>query len=314
VRGVAARHRGAPRCGPRGTHGGLRRGVAAAVEERGLIQQRRADSAVAPVEQHQPAVVAAHVAGVELAVHQRVGQPHAATVHRDHLDPVSPGRLAGGQPLPERLRGAAGDHVQQPRRPGAVVDRREVDDHGDGLVAAAGVPPAVLIHADHGDAVEPVGVVDEHPRALGQDRTVGGAPRHRETLGHPGDGQVLACLPAPTAGPDATASPEVRLPGWCPGATRARTPSSDTGAPRPPASSAASPAARAPTDASPSPAVHPRSRTGGTTGPGRRHGRPAPRGRAPAAARRSPGRARPGRRTWSGQGERRSRQARRGLP
>ena len=54
-----------------------------------------------------------------------------------------------GEPGLERLLGAALDHVQQPGRAGAVADRGEVDDHGDVLVAAAGVPPDVLIDADH---------------------------------------------------------------------------------------------------------------------------------------------------------------------
>ena len=43
-------------------------------------------------------------------------------VHRDHLDAVAPGLVAFGEPLLERLLGAALDHVQQPRRAGAVAD------------------------------------------------------------------------------------------------------------------------------------------------------------------------------------------------
>lgn len=41
-------------------------------------------------------------------------------VHRDHLDGVSPGQGAVGEPGLEDLLGAAGDHVQQPRRAGAI--------------------------------------------------------------------------------------------------------------------------------------------------------------------------------------------------
>jgi hypothetical protein len=67
---------------------------------------------------------------------------------------------------------------KQPCRAGAVADRGEVDDHGDVLVAAAGVAPHVLIDADHRDAVEPCRVLDQHPAALGEDRVVGGVPRH----------------------------------------------------------------------------------------------------------------------------------------
>ena len=37
--------------------------------------------------------------------------------------------------------GAPFDHVQQPRWPGPVADGGQVDDHGDVLVAAVGVPP-----------------------------------------------------------------------------------------------------------------------------------------------------------------------------
>ncbi len=62
----------------------------------------------------------------------------------------------------------------------------------DVLVALAGVPPAVLVHADDLDLVEPVRIVDQHPAALGDDGVVGGVPRHAQTLGDPGHGQVLA--------------------------------------------------------------------------------------------------------------------------
>ena len=70
-------------------------------------------------------------------------------VHRDDLDPVAPGLVAVGQPVLERLLRAAFDHVQQPGGPGAVPDRGEVDDHGDVLVTAPGVPPGVLVDPDH---------------------------------------------------------------------------------------------------------------------------------------------------------------------
>jgi len=50
----------------------------------------------------------------------------------------------------------------------------------------------VLVHADHGDAVEPAGVVDQHTLALGQDRVVGGVPRDAEAFSDACDGQVLA--------------------------------------------------------------------------------------------------------------------------
>jgi hypothetical protein len=49
----------------------------------------------------------------------------------------------------------------------------------------------VLIDADDRDAVEAIDVVDQDAPALGQDRVVGGVPRHRQTLRDPGNGQVL---------------------------------------------------------------------------------------------------------------------------
>jgi hypothetical protein len=61
----------------------------------------------------------------------------------------------------------------------------------DVLVAASGVAPHVLVDADGLHTVEPAGIIDQDPLALGQDRVVGGTPRHPETFGDPGDGQVL---------------------------------------------------------------------------------------------------------------------------
>ena len=49
----------------------------------------------------------------------------------------------------------------------------------------------VLIDPDHGDALEPGDVVDEHPAPLGQDRVVGGVPGVPEPLGDAGHAQVL---------------------------------------------------------------------------------------------------------------------------
>jgi hypothetical protein len=96
----------------------------------------------------------------------------------------------GGEPVLEGPPGAAFDHVQQACRAGAAPHRGQVDDHGDELVALAGVPPDV--HAQHPHPVEPGRVADQHPTPLGQDGVVGGVPRHRKGLGDPGDGQVLA--------------------------------------------------------------------------------------------------------------------------
>lgn len=68
------------------------------------------------------------------------------------------------------------------RDAGAVPDRGEVDDHRHVLVAAAGMPPAMLIDTDHGDTIEPRRVVDQHPPALGKDRVVAGFRRHPELV------------------------------------------------------------------------------------------------------------------------------------
>ena len=62
-------------------------------------------------------------------------------VHCHNLQTRSPGLGTVGEPLLECLLRAAFDHVQQPRRPGSRADAGQIDDHGDVLVAAAGVPP-----------------------------------------------------------------------------------------------------------------------------------------------------------------------------
>jgi len=76
------------------------------------------------------------------------------------------------------------------------VDAGQVDDHGDVVVPVAGVSPDVLVDADHPDAVEPVGVVDEDTASFGQDGVVGGVPRDPETFGHAGHREVLATIPS----------------------------------------------------------------------------------------------------------------------
>lgn len=59
------------------------------------------------------------------------------------------------------------------------------------LVPAAGVTPRVLVDSDHGDAVQPAGIVDEHAPSFGQDRVVSGGPRHPEPVGRMSNGEVL---------------------------------------------------------------------------------------------------------------------------
>jgi hypothetical protein len=111
-------------------------------------------------------------------------------VHRDDLHAVPPRLLPGGEPPSERGLAATLDHVQQPGRSGAVPHRGEVDDHGDVLVAAAGVAPDVLIDAEDLNPVEPVGVIDQDTATLDQHRAVGGVPRNAKGSGDPGHRQV----------------------------------------------------------------------------------------------------------------------------
>src|SRR5260221_12919923 len=49
----------------------------------------------------------------------------------------------------------------------------------------------VFVDPDRGDPVEPGGVIDQGPLALGKDGVVGGVPRDAETLSNPGHGEVL---------------------------------------------------------------------------------------------------------------------------
>jgi hypothetical protein len=109
---------------------------------------------------------------------------------RDNVDAVAEGGRLGVEPVLEHRLGASFDHVQQARRAGAVADRGEVDDHGDVPVAAAGVPPTVLIDADHVHVVVPVRVVDEYALAFSKYGVVGGVPRDPEALGDTGDSEV----------------------------------------------------------------------------------------------------------------------------
>jgi hypothetical protein len=131
----------------------------------------------------------------------------------------------------ERLLGAALDHVQQPGWAGAVTGAGEVDDHGDVLVAPAGVAPHVLIDPDDLHAGEPARVVDEDPLALGEDGVVGGVPGDPEALGDPGDGQVPDHDAFQRPAQPTTRQLRSRLgrPAWCLGATRARNRSTGSG-------------------------------------------------------------------------------------
>jgi hypothetical protein len=132
-------------------------------------------------------------------------------VHRDDLHGLAPRLGALGKPGLERGLGAARDHVQQPRWTRTGAHRREVDDHGDVLVPAAGVAPHVLIDPDDLHTVQPAGIVDQHPSALGQDRVVGGVPRDAEPLGDASDAQVLTHDRLQRPGQSTTRQPGPRL-------------------------------------------------------------------------------------------------------
>lgn len=112
-------------------------------------------------------------------------------VHRDHLDPLAPRGRPRLQPLLEHRLRTPLDHVQQPRRPPLLAGGGEVDDHGDVLVAEAGVTPDVLVHAERVDPVEPVRVVDQPTLALGEHCGVRGAPGHPEARGDAGHREVI---------------------------------------------------------------------------------------------------------------------------
>ena len=59
------------------------------------------------------------------------------------------------------------------------------------FVAAAGVRPDVLVDADHRDAVEAGGIVDQQPLVFGQDGVVRGVPCDPEAFSDPGHREVL---------------------------------------------------------------------------------------------------------------------------
>jgi hypothetical protein len=112
-------------------------------------------------------------------------------VHRDDLDTIAPVLRACGEPGLEHGFRATLDHVQQTGGAGLVAVRGEVDDDGDVLVADSRVAPDVLVDADHGDAVEPGGIVDQHSTPFSEDRVVRRVPTDTESGGDAGDGEVV---------------------------------------------------------------------------------------------------------------------------
>jgi hypothetical protein len=75
---------------------------------------------------------------------------------------------------------------------GAVPDGCEVDDHGDVLVAAPGVPPDVLIDAENLDAVEPVRSSIRTRLPSARTASLAVFPGDPESFSDTSDGQVLA--------------------------------------------------------------------------------------------------------------------------
>ena len=129
-----------------------------------------------------------------------------------------------------------------------LADPGEIDDHGDALVALAGVPPDVLMHPDHLHPVQTRLVVDQDPSAVGEDDVVGGVSRRpaRASATRATSGAGKRSRPAPSAARRGSTWPAARPPSRCPGATRAGTPSTGSGRPRRAAPSAATRTARAP--------------------------------------------------------------------
>ncbi len=75
----------------------------------------------------------------------------------------------------------------------------------DVLVAAPGVAPYVLVHADHGNAIEAGRVIDQQALALSQNRVVGGMPGHAQPSSDACDREVIdhqrfQCPADPAAG------------------------------------------------------------------------------------------------------------------
>ena len=102
------------------------------------------------------------------------------SVHRDDVDAITPVFRSGFQPLLEHLFRSSGHHVEQACRACFLADGSKVDDDGDVLVTAPGVPPDVFVDTNDADPVEPGRVVDQQSMSLREDRGVRGVPGHGE--------------------------------------------------------------------------------------------------------------------------------------
>lgn len=87
----------------------------------------------------------------------KAGEP----VHGHYLDPITERLFTSLDPIGHGLRRATLDRVEQPARVGANDHRGQIDQ--DGLEQAAAiapdVPPLVLVHPKHADALEVAGPV-----------------------------------------------------------------------------------------------------------------------------------------------------------
>ncbi|STC67567.1 Uncharacterised protein [Corynebacterium diphtheriae] len=77
------------------------------------------------------------------------------SVHRDDIDAITPVFRSGVQPLFEHLFRPSGHHVEQTCRACFLADGSQVDDDGDILVTAPGVPPDVFVDTNDADRLEP---------------------------------------------------------------------------------------------------------------------------------------------------------------
>ena len=111
----------------------------------------------------------------------RGGLEPGEPVHRDHLERHHATPSAGPRAR-SRTPAWSGLGVMSRRRAGPLPLRIGVRSMMTVtyLSPLPGVPPHVLIDADDLDALEAVRVRDQGPSALGEDRVVGGVPRHTE--------------------------------------------------------------------------------------------------------------------------------------
>lgn len=102
------------------------------------------------------------------------------SVHRDDVDAFTPVFRSCFQPLLKFLFRPSGQHVEQACRARFLADGSEVDDDGDVLVTAPGVPPYVFVDTDDADPVEPGRFLDQQSMFLREERGVRSVPGHGE--------------------------------------------------------------------------------------------------------------------------------------